>query len=422
MIDPETLQREKILFAYTSALEQGDFARLETILEQAGGDAILERQIIEINAALSQPQGEASTPAGVKTSFVRLRQELQSSTSGLFSRPARYWPALRNLGVVVTVGVVVILAVMIVLGSMIRSTFQNIVNALPANYVPLNAQGQTYSAQPTLLPRNLVMRETQVVAATSIAQTQTSPYNAYPAPGSPPPTDRLIVRNGSLTVIAKDTRLARQAVMAMVAEFSAEGAFVVSSNEAYPYGDQMPVISMVLRVPVKRFDESMTRLVGLGIQVLGHQEDSQDVTQDYVDVSARIVALETSRARLLEIIKNAQNTDDLLRAEAELSRREADLEAAKGRQQYLEQTAALSSIALELQPVITSQPVTNNVWSPAATLHNAVSALLATLRGVVDFFIFFAVTILPWLVVIWLVYRLVRLILSRFKKKGNDAR
>ena len=86
-------------------------------------------------------------------------------------------------------------------------------------------------------------------------------------------------------------------------------------------------------------------------------------------------------------------------------------------------TAALSSITLELRPAITSQPVTDNVWSPIATLHNAVSALLATLRGVVDFLIFFVVSTLPWLVVIGLlVYVLVRLILSRVKKKGNDAR
>ena len=283
MIDPETLQREKILFAYTSALEQGDFARLETILEQAGGDAILERQIIEINAALSQTQGKAAAPAGANNPFVRLRQWLKSSASGLFSRPARFWPVLRKLGVVVVVGVVVIMAVLIISGPLIRSVFQNIVNAIPAEYVPLNTQGQTYPAPPTKQVMGLVITPTRAVqypaaaatrpAATQSPQNQTSAYNAYPAPGNPPQTDRLIVRNGSLTVVAKDTRLARQAVMAMVAEFAAEGAFVVSSNEAYPYGGQMPVISMVLRVPVKRYDESMTRLVGLGIQVLGPQEN-----------------------------------------------------------------------------------------------------------------------------------------------------
>ncbi len=226
----------------------------------------------------------------------------------------------------------------------------------------------------------------------------------------------MIVHNGSLTVVANDTRQARQAVMEMVSEYAAEGAFVVSSNETYPYSGQMPVISMVLRVPVTHYDESMTRLAGLGIQVLNRTETAQDVTQDYVDTTARIQALETSRARLLEIIKEAKNTDDLLRAEQELSSREAELESAKARQQNLAKTAALSSITLELRPTVTSQPVTDGGWNPAATLHNAVSALLSTLRGIADGTIFFAVTTLPWLVVAaLLIYGVVRLFRKKMK-------
>jgi hypothetical protein len=233
---------------------------------------------------------------------------------------------------------------------------------------------------------------------------------------TPQPAERLIVRNGSLIVVANDTRVARQSVLEMVAGYAAEGAFVVSSNETYPYSGQMPVISMVLRVPVAHYDESMTRLADLGIRVENRSEIAQDVTQDYVDISARLQALETSRARLLEIIKEATNTEDLLRAEQELSRREAELESAKALQQNLARTAALSSITVELRPVVTSQPVTDNTWDPAATLHNAVSALLTTLRGFADGTIFFMITTLPWLVVIsLLIYGAVRFFRRKVK-------
>ncbi len=224
------------------------------------------------------------------------------------------------------------------------------------------------------------------------------------------------MHNGSLTVVTNDTRQARQAVVELVSEFAAEGAFIVSSNETYPYSGQMPLISMVLRVPVTHYDESMTRLASLGIRVLNRTETAQDVTQDYVDTTARLQALETSRARLVEIIKEAKNTDDLLRAEQELSSREAELEAAKARQQNLAKTAALSSISVELRPAVTSQPVAEPGWDPAATLHNAVSALLNTLRGFADGAIFFVVTTVPWLVVITLlILGAVRL----FRKKAK---
>jgi hypothetical protein len=191
----------------------------------------------------------------------------------------------------------------------------------------------------------------------------------------------------------------------------------VSANETYPFNDQMPAITMVLRVPVSRYEESMTRLAGLGVQVLSRVENAQDVTQDYVDVTGRIEALETSRARLLEIIKDAKSTDDLLRAEQELAQRESELEAAKARQQNLAKTAALSSISLDLRPAITSQPVTDSEWNPAATIHNALGSLLTTLRNLADSAIIFAITTLPWLVVIGLlVYGGVRIFRSRQKK------
>ena len=400
MINQEVLKREKMLFAYTAALEQGDFARLETILEAAGSDAILERQILEMNTILSQPYTEVAAQAVPETAFVKLWRQIKSSTAGLFSIRIRNWPMLRNIALGVGAFAIVLLGVLALLGPAVGKVFSNVVAE-----IPLSAYA------------------TSSVEATQMATTKLTERNdgAYPAPSSsfmltPQPAERLIVRNGSLIVVANDTRVARQSVLEMVAEYAAEGAFVVSSNETYPYSGQMPVISMVLRVPVAHYDESMTRLADLGIRVENRSEIAQDVTQDYVDITARLQALETSRARLLEIIKEATNTEDLLRAEQELSRREAELESAKALQQNLAKTAALSSITVELRPVVTSQPVTDNTWDPAATLHNAVSALLATLRGFADGTIFFVITTLPWVVVVMLlIYGAVRFFRRKMK-------
>ena len=399
MINQEVLKREKMLFAYTTALEQGDFARLETILEAAGSDAILERQILEVNTVLSQPYVEAAAQVAPETSYVKLWRQIRTSMAGLFSIRFRNWPMLRNIALGVGVFAIVLLGVLALLGPAVGKVFSNAVADIPVSAYATSSVQATQSGLAKLPPMG----------------------SAYPAPSSsfmltPQPAERLIVRNGSLIVVANDTRVARQSVLEMVAGYAAEGAFVVSSNETYPYSGQMPVISMVLRVPVAHYDESMTRLADLGIRVENRSEIAQDVTQDYVDISARLQALETSRARLLEIIKEATNTEDLLRAEQELSRREAELESAKALQQNLARTAALSSITVELRPVVTSQPVTDNTWDPAATLHNAVSALLITLRGFADGTIFFVITTLPWVVVILLlIYGAVRLLRRKVK-------
>jgi hypothetical protein len=109
----------------------------------------------------------------------------------------------------------------------------------------------------------------------------------------------------------------------------------------------------------------------------------------------------------------ARTTEDLLRAEEQLTQREAEIESIKGRMQYLEQSARLSSIWVELRPHILSQPV-GETWRPAETVRRAFDALLNGLQGFGNFLIYFAIAVLPWLLLIVLVvYLVVRLVLWR---------
>jgi hypothetical protein len=239
---------------------------------------------------------------------------------------------------------------------------------------------------------------------------------------SAPVTERLIIRNGQLTLVVEDTRTAQQAVEAMVAEMAGEGAFVVSASEFGATGGKQPQVNMSIRVPAARFDEAMDRLSGLATEVTNRNESAEDVTEEYVDLEARLESLEAARQRLLEIMNEARTTEDLLQAEQQLTQREAEIESIKGRMQYLSESAKLASIWVELQPSVLSQPVSGE-WRPGETIRTAVEALLAGLRAFANIAIFFAIAILPWLLamglVLFLIARLVRS-RSRARRKGAD--
>jgi hypothetical protein len=223
--------------------------------------------------------------------------------------------------------------------------------------------------------------------------------------------ERLIIRTGNLSMVVKDTRAGLTTIEGMVESMAAEGAFVVSADEYGGTEGSQPHITISIRIPASRFEETMDRLAELAVNVTSRNESAQDVTEEYVDLETRLESLETARQRLLEIMQDARSTKDLLEAEQQLTQREAEIESIKGRRQYLEQSARLSSIWIELQPYILSQPV-GNEWRPAETTRRAVDMLLNGLRGFGDFVIFFAIAILPWLaaigLVIFLVVRLVR--------------
>jgi DNA repair exonuclease SbcCD ATPase subunit len=143
-------------------------------------------------------------------------------------------------------------------------------------------------------------------------------------------------------------------------------------------------------------------LAAMAIEVQERSETAQDVTEEYVDLQARLESLETARDRLLAIMEDAETTEDLLRAEQQLTQREAEIESIKGRTQYLTQSARLSQISVTLQPHILSQPIASS-WRPAETAREAFEALVNSLRGLGRFLIYFSIAVVPWLVVIGLI-------------------
>jgi hypothetical protein len=223
--------------------------------------------------------------------------------------------------------------------------------------------------------------------------------------------ERLIIRDGIITLVVNDTLAAQQSVEQLVDELAGAGAFVVSSSERGSGRETLPYISMHIRVPATRFAEVMDRLAALALEVRDRTESTQDVTAEYVDLQARVTSLETARDRLLQIMRESETTVDLLAAEQQLTQREAEIESIKGRLQFLSQSAQLSSIRIELTPSILSQPV-NSGWNPAETLRRAFETLVNGIRGFADFLIYFAVAILPWLLVFGVLgfvgYRLIR--------------
>jgi hypothetical protein len=223
--------------------------------------------------------------------------------------------------------------------------------------------------------------------------------------GSQIPTERLIIRDGNISIQVDDTRDSRDAIEAMVSGMADKGAFVISSSEHGGYEEEdNPYISMVIRVPSSEFDRVMDKLAEMAVKVTERNESAQDVTEEYIDLQNRIEALDSARQRLLEIMRNADTTEDLLQAEAQLTMREAELEALQGRLQYLSQAAKLSRISISLQPYILSQPI-DSKWRPAETARWAVENLLDSMRNFADWFIYFAIATLPWLIfwglIIW---------------------
>ena len=103
-----------------------------------------------------------------------------------------------------------------------------------------------------------------------------------------------------------------------------------------------------LRIPSDDFDAAMTDLADLG-KVTASTRKAQDVTGEVIDTRARIRAQEQSLARVEVLFSRAEDIRDIVAIEAQLSRRQAELDSLTGQLAYLEDQAALSTITVYLE-------------------------------------------------------------------------
>ncbi len=235
-------------------------------------------------------------------------------------------------------------------------------------------------------------------------------------------TERLIIREGNITIAVEQTRATRDAIEDIVFGLQEQGAYVVTSSENGRGEGLEPYINLTIRVPVTEFADIMDQIAEMGIEVGERYETADDVTEEYVDLTGRIEALEVARDRLLGIMQDAEFTEDLLLAEQQLTQREAELEALQGRLNYLAESASLSRININITPYELYEPIDTS-WQPAETFKRAVENLVDSLQGFADFMIVFSIAVLPWLVIlgliVWIVVAVVRR--RRSKKQAKQA-
>src|SRR5690606_36878029 len=115
---------------------------------------------------------------------------------------------------------------------------------------------------------------------------------------------------------------------------------VVDSTMPYPAPTEGAWVTV--RVPADQLSAVVDELAGLG-EVTATNISRQDVTEQTVDLQARIDAAQASVDRLTELMTQAQNVGDLIAAESALAERQATLESYQQQLEMLDDQVAMST-------------------------------------------------------------------------------
>jgi hypothetical protein len=193
--------------------------------------------------------------------------------------------------------------------------------------------------------------------------------------------ERLVISNAFLSMVVPDPSTSVNEIAALAREL---GGFVVSSNVFQTTFTELGVTadqaSITIRVPSERMDEALETIKEGATEVRNENVTSDDVTQEFTDLESRLRNLESAEEQLLDIMNNAEKTEDVLSVFNQLTQIRAEIEVIQGRIQYLSESARLSAISVDLIPDVAAQPLEIGGWRPEGTVKEAFTALIQGLR------------------------------------------
>ena len=224
--------------------------------------------------------------------------------------------------------------------------------------------------------------------------------NGVPVPQAFDPT-RSVVLTANISMKARDPWAAADAAQGVATGL---GGDVIGLNESGSQDNRSA--SLTIRVPSQQFTEALRRLRALDVEVVSSTVNGQDVSDQFVDLKARLSAKQAEEQRYLALLARPDNkVDDILKIDAVLGSVRTQIEQLQGQVNSIDKRTQFSTITVAINPTIVVVTPTASSWDPAKTVALALATLAAVLRAFADVAIW--VLVFAWIPLIGLAVALV---------------
>jgi hypothetical protein len=202
------------------------------------------------------------------------------------------------------------------------------------------------------------------LSAPAPAQRELAAVTAESPPPSPDPSQvrptdtaaapAMLIRTGNAQIEVDSLEIAMQQVRDLAQRL---GGYIANTQLASGR-DQIRSATMEMKIPVARWPDALSGLKPIG-KVEALNEFTQDVGEEYVDVTARVQNARRLESRLIELLANRTGRlSDVLSVERELARVREEIERYEGRLRFLRSRAAMSTLTVTVHeefPVVSAR-------------------------------------------------------------------
>jgi hypothetical protein len=274
-------------------------------------------------------------------------------------------------------------------------------------------------AEKSAAPAADAATETAASAGQSDFQRAALQSQAAPKPAAPA-MPRIVIRNAQMSLIVADAVPVADKLAALAGSV---GGYV-SDSKRWREGQQLRA-QLTLRVPGPRLDETLAAARRLATRVESENIDSNDVTQEYVDLDAQVRNLEAAETEMRQLMgdvrQRMKKAEDILEVYQHLTELRGQIEQAKGRMRYLSQMAALATIKIDLIPDAIAKPVVEPGWQPVAVMRDASRVLVHTLQALATAVIWCVIYLLPVVLLFALAALIVRGVVRAARRRRTPS-
>ncbi len=219
-------------------------------------------------------------------------------------------------------------------------------------------------------------------------------YNNLDAPETDPKqVEQKIIKTGDIKFETNDLG---ETYNQMLTAVKKHNAIIQNDTEGKEYGSIFRRITV--RIPSKNFDAFLND-ISKGVSYFDNKEiSSQDVTEEYIDIDARLKAKKVLESRYLELLKKANKVSEMLEIEAQLSAIREEIEAKEGQLRYMQSQVSMSTINIECYKTVANEggatiSYGSKIWNAITSGFNSISSFFIGLLSIWPFLIILAAVV-----------------------------
>jgi len=192
------------------------------------------------------------------------------------------------------------------------------------------------------------------IAEMDMAEEAVVRHQLVPQPSSDE-IEQKIIKTARLAFETKDVEATHKKILKLASQYK---GLVQNDNSGKDYNRIYK--SLTVRIPTENFQKFIDG-ISEGVDYFDQRDISrQDVSEEFVDLQARLKAKRTLEDRYLELLKKANNVKEMLEIERELSNIREEIEAKQGRLQYLENKVSMSTVNIEFYKTTAETGITQS--------------------------------------------------------------